>query len=244
MTSSCVSRTPVVYKVSGESLSSSHGGIFTPISPDRFRFVADEVTLLHREGYAPCVVVGGGNIFRGGNRAESFSIDPDKSDRAGMRATSVNADLLAAVIESSGIPVQVMTRGDLGGVEWNTDRACQLLSGGSIVILAGGMGVPRMSSDFPAVYHAGEIGASAVLVAKHGVDAVFTDDPKRVTEAVRLNRVTCTDAINSGLGFMDTSALEAARERSITLMVFSAEARGAGLNAIENGRCGTVVEPI
>ena len=170
-------------------------------------------------------------------------MDPDQSDRAGMRATAVNADLLAGVLLGKGVPAAVMTRGDLGGELWNTERACDLLAGGTVVVLAGGMGKPGMSSDYPAVFHAAEIGASAVLVAKHGVDAVFTDDPHTSPCATRLEKVTCSEAIDAGLGFMDRSALEAARDETITLFVFSSDSRGAGLRAIARGEAGTVVLP-
>lgn len=234
--------TPIIYKVSGESLSDSENGNYTPLSGVRFAFVADELRLLLDEDLVPCVVVGGGNMFRGG-RSAGFNIDPKKADQAGMDATKVNADLLQGVLDSKGIDAVVRTRGDIGGVPWDTSEVRRLMAQGTVVILAGGMGEPGMSSDYPAVFHATEVGASAVLVAKHGIDAVFTDDPRTVPTAVRLEQTTCSEALRNDLKFMDRGAIEEAQRSSITLYVFSATSRGAGLAAAADGRAGTVVLP-
>jgi uridylate kinase len=234
--------TPVIYKVSGESLSEVENGTFTPLSDQRFSFVADELKLLVDAGYVSCVVVGGGNIFRGTGRS-GFPIDPKKADRAGMGATKVNADLLEAFLDSKGIDAVVRTRGDLGGVPWDSEEARGLLGQGVIVILAGGMGEPGMSSDFPAVFHASEVGASAVLVAKHGIDAVYTDDPRTVRTATRLEKTTCSEVLRNRLQFMDATAIEQARRSGTALFVFSATQRAGGLNAVRRGRSGTVVLP-
>lgn len=233
---------PVIYKVSGESLSEVENGTFTPLSPQRFSFVADELKLLVDAGYVPCVVVGGGNIFRG-TRFSGFAINSKEADLAGMDATKVNADLLVAVLDSKGLDAVVRTRGDLGGVAWDSAEARRLLGQGVIVILAGGMGEPGMSSDFPAVFHASEIGASVVLVAKHGVDAVYTDDPRTVRTAARLAKTTCSEVLRNGLQFMDSTAIQQARRSGTTLYVFSATRRSGGLNAVRHGRSGTVVLP-
>ncbi len=233
---------PVIYKVSGESLSEVENGTYTPLSPQRFSFVADELKLLVEEGYVPCAVVGGGNIFRG-TRCSAFAIDSKEADRAGMDATKVNANLLKAVLDSKGLDAVVRTRGDLGGVPWDSTEARRLLSQGVIVILAGGMGEPGMSSDYPAVFHASEVGASAVLVAKHGIDAVYTDDPRTVRTADRLAKTTCSEVLRNGLQFMDATAIEEALRSGITLYVFSAARRAGGLSAVLDGRTGTVVLP-
>ncbi|MDQ4045099.1 MAG: UMP kinase [Chloroflexota bacterium] len=239
-----MSPTRVVYKVSGESLSSARGGMYSHMADENFHFVAAEISSILDAGYEVLVVVGGGNLYRGAERGRG-RLDRADADKIGMLATAMNALQLAANLDEAGHPARVMTRGAASGVDtlWSARDARAVLEQGRPIVIAGGLGVPFMSSDYPALHHAAEVDATAVLIAKHGIDGVYDADPKREPTARKFDELTCTEIIRQDLAVMDLAAVDLARRFGIEMHIFAADAEGAGLKALKGDHVGTVVHP-
>ena len=215
----------VVVKLSGEALAGSGG---TGAEPASLARVAEEVLSLHQIGVQVAVVVGGGNYFRG-RMAEGWGISRAEADNIGMLATVMNALMLrGALTARTETDVRVMTAMPIHSVaeEFIRLRAVHHLEHGYIVLLAGGIGQPYVTTDYPAVQRALELEADALLVAKHGVDGVYDADPKHHPEAKRYTSLTYDEAIAAGVRIMDTSAFVLANEQSLTMHVFDVGAEG------------------
>ena len=228
----------VVVKLSGEALSGSAGSGVDPASLAR---VADEVLSLHNLGVQVAVVVGGGNYFRG-RMAEGWGISRAEADNIGMLGTVMNALMLrGALTARTDVDIRVMTAVPIQTVAepFIRLRAIRHLEHGSIVLLAGGIGQPYVTTDYPAVQRALELEADALLVAKRGVDGVYDSDPKINPNAVRYERLTYDEALAAGVRVMDTSAFVLANEQSLTMHVFDVAAVGAMRQICEGVDLGT-----
>ena len=216
----------VVVKLSGEALSGDAGSGVDPASLAR---VSGEVLSVRELGVQVAVVVGGGNFFRG-RMAEGWGISRAEADNIGMLGTVMNALMLrGALTARTDIDVRVMTAVPIQTVAepFIRLRAIRHLEHGSIVLLAGGIGQPYVTTDYPAVQRALELEADALLVAKRGVDGVYDSDPKLNPNAVRYERLTYDEALTAGVRVMDTSAFVLANEQSLTMHVFDVAAAGA-----------------
>lgn len=195
-----------VLKISGESLGEDHH-----LDEERFQAFAEDIAAVHRKGLGVAVVVGGGNIFRGAQASE-WSLQPEEADEVGMIATAINAKLLAGKCRAAGVPVDVFSRGPCQGVgrPWEREGVLAALDRHHVVVLAGGLGIPGISTDVPAVHVAVEVHADAVIMAKHGVDGAYNADPQVVPGAVKLLTITASEALERRLGVMDMAALQLA----------------------------------
>lgn len=231
----------VIYKVSGESLGKRDR--YGSLSPERFEFVVDEIAAVHAAGVQVVVVVGGGNVLRGGSA--EWKIARADADEVGILATGVNGAMLAALLRARAFGVMLLSRGAASGVgqPYDCRTATAALERQEIVINAGGMGVPLMSSDYPAVHLAVETDAQAVLMAKSGVDGVYDADPQICATARRLPTVTADEAIAGDLRVMDMSALVLARDHGITIHVFSAGSRLAAKRVVMGEPVGSIITP-
>jgi uridylate kinase len=224
----------VVVKLSGEALAGDAGSGADPASLAR---VADEVLSVQELGVQVAVVVGGGNYFRG-RMADGWGISRAEADNIGMLGTVMNALMLrGALTARTDADVRVMTAVPIHSVAepFIRLRAVHHLERGMIVVLAGGIGQPYVTTDYPAVQRALELDADALLVAKHGVDGVYDADPKHFPDAVRYKSLTYDEAIAAGVRIMDTSAFVLANEQSLTMHVFDVAARGV-MRGICQGR--------
>ncbi len=215
----------VVVKLSGEALAGPAG---SGVDPASLAQVADEVLSLHDLGVQVAVVVGGGNYFRG-RMAEGWGISRAEADNIGMLGTVMNALMLRGVITArTHSDVRVMTAVPIQSVAepFIRLRAMRHLERGVIVLLAGGIGQPYVTTDYPAVQRALELEADALLVAKRGVDGVYDSDPHINPDAVRYHEVTYDEALAAGVRVMDTSALVLANEQGLTMHVFDVAATG------------------
>ena len=215
----------VVVKLSGEALAGPAG---SGVDPASLAQVADEVLSLHELGVQVAVVVGGGNYFRG-RMAEGWGISRAEADNIGMLGTVMNALMLRGVITArTHSDVRVMTAIPIQSVAepFIRLRAMRHLERGVIVLLAGGIGQPYVTTDYPAVQRALELEADALLVAKRGVDGVYDSDPHLNPDAVRYTQVTYDEALAAGVRVMDTSALVLANEQGLTMHVFDVAATG------------------
>jgi len=228
----------VVVKLSGEALAGPAG---TGADPASLARVADEVLSVHELGVQVAVVVGGGNYFRG-RMADGWGISRAEADNIGMLGTVMNALMLrGALTARTEADIRVMTAVPIHSVAepFIRLRAVHHLERGMIVVLAGGIGQPYVTTDYPAVQRALELDADALLVAKHGVDGVYDADPKHHPDAKRYTSLTYDEALAAGVRIMDTSAFVLANEQSLTMHVFDVGAEGVMRGICEGLELGT-----
>lgn len=232
----------VVLKLSGEALAGDDGWGVDPKSLDQ---LADEVVAVHDLGVQVAVVVGGGNYFRG-RMADDWGIGRAEADNIGMLGTVMNALMLrGALTARSDADVRVMTAVPMHSVAepFIRLRAIAHLDRATIVILAGGIGQPYLTTDYPSVQRALEVEADALLVAKRGIDGVYDTDPNLDDRAVRYSRLTYDEAVRMDVKVMDASAFVLGREQGLTMHVFDVAADGAMRRICEGEDIGTLVTP-
>jgi len=230
----------VLVKLSGEALAGTQGSGVDPASLAR---VADEVLAVRDLGVGVAVVVGGGNYFRG-RMADGWGISRAEADNIGMLGTIMNALMLrGALTARTEIDVRVMTAVPIHSVAepFIRLRAMHHLDRGMIVLLAGGIGQPYVTTDYPAVQRALELDMDALLVAKRGVDGVYDSDPRQNPDAVRFNQLTYDEALALGVKVMDTSAFVLANEQGLTMHVFDVAAAGVMARICTGEELGTKI---
>lgn len=232
----------LVLKLSGEAISGPSGW---GVDPAALRHLAGEVLAVHQLGIEVAVVVGGGNYFRG-READDWGIGRAEADNIGILGTIMNGLMLrGALTAMTDADVRVMTAIPVQSVAepFIRLRADAHLTAGRIVILAGGIGQPYVTTDYPAVQRALELEADALLVAKRGVDAVYDKDPNRYADARRFSTLSYAEALDLGVKIMDTAAFVLADDHRLTMHVFDVDATGA-MAAICGGEdVGTLVTP-
>jgi uridylate kinase len=232
----------VVVKLSGEALAGQAGW---GVDPASLAHVATEVLSLHDAGVQVAVVVGGGNYFRG-RMAEGWGISRAEADNIGMLGTVMNALMLrGALTARTDADVRVMTAVPIQSVAepFIRLRAVRHLDVGRIVLLAGGIGQPYVTTDYPGVQRSLELDADALLVAKRGVDGVYDSDPKTNPDAVRYTQLTYDEALAAGVRVMDTSAFVLANEQGLTMHVFDVAAVGVMREIVDGADVGTKISP-
>jgi uridylate kinase len=228
----------VVVKLSGEALAGAGG---TGADPASLARVADELLSVHELGVQVAVVVGGGNYFRG-RMANGWGISRAEADNIGMLGTVMNALMLrGALTARTDADIRVMTAVPIHSVAepFIRLRAVHHLERGMIVVLAGGIGQPYVTTDYPAVQRSLELDADVLLVAKHGVDGVYDSDPRKNPHASRFTSLTYDEAISAGIQVMDTSAFVLANEQGLTMHVFDVGAVGVMRRICEGEELGT-----
>lgn len=183
--------------------------------------LATEVKDVHDMGVEICVVIGGGNIFRGVTGA-TRGMDRATADHMGMLATVINALAVQDALERKGVPTRVMSAIPMATVcePYIRRRAVRHMEKGRVVIFAAGTGNPFFTTDIAAALRAAEMNCNALMKATQ-VDGVYSADPKRHPDAVRYDRLTFTEVLVRGLNVMDASAIALARENNIPILVFS-----------------------
>jgi uridylate kinase len=225
-------------KLSGEALAGRAG---TGVDPASLAQISDDLLSVHDLGVQLAVVIGGGNYFRG-RMAAGWGISRAEADNIGMLGTVMNALMLrGALTAKTATDVRVMTAVPIQSVAepFIRLRAVRHLEQGLIVLLAGGIGQPYVTTDYPAVQRALELDADALLVAKRGVDAVYDSDPNINPGAVRYTHLTYDEALAAGVRVMDTSAFVLANEHGLTMHVFDVAAAGAMRRICEGEDLGT-----
>jgi uridylate kinase len=237
--------TRVVLKVSGEALAGERGW---GVDPASLAHAAGEILAVHELGVQVAVVIGGGNYFRG-RMADGWGIGRAEADNIGMLATVMNALMMRGVLtgssDDSSMDVRVMTAVPMNSVAepFIRLRAIRHLEHGAIVLLAGGIGQPYVTTDYPAVQRALELGADTLLVAKRGVDGVYDDDPNKNPDARRYTELTYSEALTKNLKVMDTSAFVLANEQNLLMHLFDVAATGAMRALCEGSEIGTRIIP-
>ena len=230
----------VVVKLSGEALAGAAG---KGVDPESLARLADELLSVHRLGIELGVVVGGGNHFRG-RMAESWGIGRAEADNIGMLGTVMNALMLRGVLTGRGAgDVRVMTAVPMQSVAepFIRLRADRHLRRGLIVLLAGGIGQPYVTTDYPAVQRTLELEADALLVAKRGVDGVYDRDPNKDPAAKRFAALTHEQAVAARVKVMDESAFVLASEQKLPMHIFDVSAAGAMRRICQGESIGTQI---
>ena len=221
----------VMIKLSGEALLGSKE---FGIDSDVVDKIALDVVNVAKNNIEVCIVVGGGNIFRGVAGA-SQGIERGTADSMGMLATVINALAIQNSIEKHNIPSRVLSAVPMQTVcePFIRRKAIRHLEKGRIVIFAGGTGNPYFTTDTAAALRAAEMNCT-VLMKGTKVDGVYTSDPVKDKNAERYENITYSKVLSDNLGIMDASAISLARDNSIPIIVFSIHAKNA-LVSIING---------
>lgn len=228
----------VLLKMSGELLG---GEGESGIAPERVQALAAELADVRRLGVQLGLVVGGGNIFRGG-RGGVPGLRRVTGDQVGMLATLMNALILRDALLSQDVPARVYSawRVDPVAEPFVAERAQQDLAAGTIVVFASGTGNPFFTTDTAGVLRAIEIGAGAMLKGTK-VDGVYDADPRTVPGAVRFETLSFDEALRRDLKVMDAAAFALARENALPVCVFDVARRGNLRRLLEGEPVGTWV---
>ncbi|QDH15661.1 UMP kinase [Oecophyllibacter saccharovorans] len=208
----------VLLKVSGEALM---GDGQAGISPDMVTKVAADIAAVAASGVEVCLVVGGGNIYRGLAGAAK-GMDRAQGDYAGMLATVINALMLQNALEQQGVETRVMTAIQMAAIAepYIRRRAVRHMEKGRVVIFAAGTGNPFFTTDTAAALRANEMECDALFKGTQ-VDGVYDSDPRRNPDARRYDELTYTDVLARDLKVMDAAAISLARENDLPIIVFN-----------------------
>jgi len=229
----------VLLKLSGEALM---GSLEYGADPDRIAAIAASIKKVADSGVQFGIVVGGGNIYRGLAGAAG-GMDRATGDYMGMLATVLNGLALQDALEKLGAHTRVQSAITISEVAepYIRRRAIRHLEKGRIVIFAAGTGNPFFTTDTAAALRALEIHADAILMAKHGVDGVYTADPHAATDAEFLPQLTHHEAIERRLSVMDSTALSLCMDNSLPIHVFNMDDETNIERIVSGERVGTVV---
>jgi uridylate kinase len=228
----------VLLKLSGEALM---GDRDYGIDLHEIEQIAEEIAELHERGVEIAIVVGAGNIYRGMSAAAE-GMDRATADYAGMLATVLNALALQDVLEHKALHTRVLSAIQVSEVAepYIRRRAIRHLEKGRVVIFAAGTGNPFFTTDTAAALRALEIGADAILMAKHAVEGVLEGDPRTDPDAELLPELTHLQAIERGLRVMDTTALSLCMDNGLPIYVFALAA--GNITRVAHGeRVGTII---
>ncbi|MCR2801063.1 UMP kinase [Microbacterium sp. zg-Y818] len=230
-------RRRVLLKLSGEAF----GGGQLGVNPDIVSQIAREIAAAV-DRVEVAIVVGGGNFFRGAELSLR-GMDRGRADYMGMLGTVMNALALQDFLEQAGAATRVQSAISMTQVAepYIPRRAERHMEKGRVVIFGAGAGLPYFSTDTVAAQRALEIGANEVLMAKNGVDGVYTADPRVDATATRLERVTYNDALQQGLKVVDSTAFSLCMDNRIDMRVFGMEPAGNVTRALLGEQIGTLV---
>ncbi len=230
----------VLLKLSGEALMGDGSYGIDPVTANR---VSQEIKRAREIGTEVCVVVGGGNIFRG-IKGAAEGLDRSTADHMGMLATVMNALALQNALEKVGVDTRVLSAIPMASVSepYIRRRAIRHLEKGRVVIFAAGTGNPFFTTDTAAALRAAEMNCNALLKGTQ-VDGVYNADPKKDPSAVRYDRLSYMDVLRQDLKVMDASAISLSRENNIPIVVFSIQTQDELVKVLQGeGTCTIVGE--
>ncbi len=228
----------VLLKLSGEVF----GGGDVGVDPIVVKGIAEQIAAAVREDIEVAVVVGGGNFFRGAELHEK-GMDRARADYMGMLGTVMNCLVLQDFLEKQDIATRVQTAITMGQVAepYVPRRAIRHLEKGRVVIFGAGSGMPYFSTDTVGAQRALETHCDRLLIAKSGVDGVYTADPKKDPTAVKLDTLTFDEALAKDLRICDATAFSLCKENGLTMLVFGMEGEGNITRALRGEKIGTLV---
>ena len=230
----------VLLKISGEALL---GDQQFGIDQKPVEMIANEIKIAHDMGAEIAVVVGGGNIFRGMKNSAKLGMDQASGDYVGMLATVMNAIALQSALRKLNVSCRVQSAIDMDKIAEPNIRfkAIRHLEKNRVVIFAAGTGNPFFTTDTAAALRASEIDAQVMLMAKNGVDGVYSDDPRVNKNAKKYDKITYDDIIVKGLKVMDTASCALCKQNHIPIIVFDFAAKGSIARLLSGETLGTFV---
>ena len=229
----------VLLKVSGEALMGDGQYGIDVATVDR---IADEVKQAIALGVEVCMVIGGGNIFRGLAGAAD-GMDRSSADYMGMLATVMNALAMQNGLERMGVPTRVLSAIPMSTVcePYIRRRATRHMEKGRVVIFAAGTGNPFFTTDTAAALRAAEMSCDALMKGTN-VDGVYSADPKKNKDAVRYDNLSYMEVLSKDLKVMDASAVSLSRENGIPIVVFSIQESGGFVQVLQGDGACTIVQ--
>jgi uridylate kinase len=229
----------VLLKLSGEVFGGEKG---IGVDIDVMRDVAKQIKDVVKTGVQMAVVVGGGNYFRGAE-LQQVGMDRARADYMGMLGTVMNCLALQDFLEKEGVDTRVQTAITMGQVAepYIPRRAIRHLEKGRVVIFGAGAGMPFFTTDTVAAQRALEIGSEALLLAKSGVDGVYSADPKKDSSATKFDEISYNEVLSKSLAVADAAAFSLCRENNLPIIVFDLMANGNIARAVRGEKIGTLV---
>ncbi len=228
----------VLLKLSGETLM---GDQTFGIHPQQLKHYATEIKAITDMGVEVAIVIGGGNIFRG-LQAEATGIEKVQGDYMGMLATVINGMALQSALEHIGLYTRLISAIEMKAIAepYIRRRAIRHLEKGRIVIFSAGTGNPYFTTDSAATLRANEINAEVILKGTR-VDGIYTSDPEKNKDAVKIDQITFAKVIRDGLGVMDMTAFTLCQENNLPIIVFDVNTAGNLRRIMEGEKLGTLV---
>jgi len=229
----------VLLKLSGEVFGGEKG---IGVDPDVVHDVASQIAEVVRGGTEIAIVVGGGNYFRGAE-LQQRGMDRARADYMGMLGTVMNCLALQDFLEKEGIETRVQTAVTMGQVAepYVPRRAIRHLEKGRVVIFGAGAGMPFFTTDTVAAQRALEIGVQALLLAKSGVDGVYSADPRKDKNATKYESVSYDEVLSKSLAVADAAAFALCRENKLPIVIFDLKNKGNIKRAVSGESIGTLV---
>ncbi|PPR46550.1 MAG: Uridylate kinase [Alphaproteobacteria bacterium MarineAlpha5_Bin9] len=223
------SKDRILVKISGEALM---GEEQFGLNFQKVNYIANEIKSIYSSNYQICLIIGGGNIFRG-IQGSSEGIDRSTSDYMGMLATVINALSMQSALESIQVPTRVQTAISMSQIAepYIKRRAIRHLEKNRIVIFAAGTGNPYFSTDTAAALRASEMNCSKIIKATK-VDGVYDKDPIENNDAKLYKNISYIDVLNKELKVMDSTAISLAKDSKIPIIVTNLNVKNCILNAI------------
>ena len=231
----------ILLKISGEALLGSQQ---FGIDPEPVHHICSEIQKIYNLGVQVAVVVGGGNIFRGMKNSSKLGMDQASGDYVGMLATVMNAIAIQSELRKIGVDCRVQSAISMDKIAepYIRFRAIRHLEKKRVVIFAAGTGNPFFTTDTAAALRASEIGAEVMLMAKNGVDGVYSDDPKTNPKAIKYDRIGYDDIIVKGLKVMDLTSCALCKQNNIPIQVFDFNLKDSLIKILKDENIGTIVE--
>ena len=229
----------VLLKLSGEVFGGAKG---IGVDPDVVQDIAKQNADVARSGVQVAIVVGGGNYFRGAELSQR-GMDRSRADYMGMLGTVMNCLALQDFLEKEGVQTRVQTAITMGQVAepYIPLRAIRHLEKGRVVIFGAGAGMPFFTTDTVSAQRALEIGAEALLLAKSGVDGVYSADPKKDPAATKYDTITYDEVLSKSLAVADAAAFALCRENKLPIVIFDLMENGNIARAVRGEVIGTLV---
>jgi uridylate kinase len=229
----------VLLKLSGEVFGGEKG---IGVDPDVVADVAAQIAEVAKSGVEVAIVVGGGNYFRGAE-LQQLGMDRARADYMGMLGTVMNCLALQDFLEKKGIDTRVQTAITMGQVAepYIPRRSIRHLEKGRVVIFGAGAGMPFFTTDTVAAQRALEIGSDALLLAKSGVDGVYSADPRVDKNAVKFETISYDEVLSKSLAVADAAAFSLCRENNLPIIVFDLMEKGNIARAVRGEKIGTLV---
>ncbi|MDD2494856.1 MAG: UMP kinase [Tissierellia bacterium] len=230
----------ILLKISGEALAGEKGHGINGSTVMEISHVIKNVTEM---GVEVALVVGGGNFWRGANAKD---MDRTTSDYMGMLGTVINGLAFQDALEKIGVETRVQTAIEMRQIAepYIRRKAVRHLEKGRVVIFSGGSGNPFFSTDTTAALRAAEINADIILLAKNGVDGVYSDDPNKNPNSIKFDELKYIDVLNKGLKIMDSTATSLCMDNKIPILVFGIENPENIQKIIVGENIGTIIEEV